>query len=515
MKNYFKKIIAIALIATFIFPLATPAFAQSAKVQMINENKMHYITLADSVINDTNIVVSAAKLLTATDTWLEVLGTATGSTVLGFKHAVKNATDPKTLLVCMLPLAAQYTGDMAQYHANNVIELCQAPITETSGREILESIRDMQYYRALCTSICAPIVKDYAEVANKSKAEKVRHLSQKFLDAAVLGTLDGFDNWSKAVNKLKFCVEKGYSLADSILEVVEIHFECKEAKQSKENWQKKIDIYNSISNTAYSKPANSTANTTNKVTASTTVKPVEKEISISDYTFYGTLSRGSESNAVKRLRAWLNVNTGSNLDTNSRIFDKAVEDQVREFQNTRGLSLDGIVGPSTHEKLVSNYKAMQQVPVNCYVTLRNAHGSKVMDCSFDMWKMNNGITILYDKFNNPLNTGHENQVFYITHADDGAFIIHSPFQNKALQISDGNPAPYTPITVYDSSIADKNWTQCIRWYFEMTNSGCVRIVNVATQTAIDLNSNVHQNNNQFISYPINNTAAQDMAVDKV
>lgn len=375
----------------------------------------------------------------------------------------------------------------------------------------------MIYYRTLTSTLCQMYIDDYASVANASKAVKYQHLSQKFLDGAFNGALSGFGtDWGRLVEIMKTAIEHGTSTGDAILAILKYHNASKVAQDMENDCQKNIDKYNSLPDSF-----DSTQNTSpscipsSNSSINTVSQKQETAISNDNYEYFVTLKSGMYHRAVPRLRTWLNLTTGSNLNTTSWKFDNAVLQAVKKFQKTRGLTVDGIVGWNTHYKLLNCYQAMQKVPMNCYVTIRNAQGNKVLDCSADMWGMNHGITILYDKFTNPINTCHYNQVFLITYSSDGALILKSPFQHKVLEISDGNTNLSFPITVYDDATADKNWTTWMRWFVEPDAYGNIRFVNVCTGTAIDLQDNCYQNNTLFTSYSINNTLAQSFIVERV
>jgi hypothetical protein len=75
-----------------------------------------------------------------------------------------------------------------------------------------------------------------------------------------------------------------------------------------------------------------------------------------------TLSQGSEGDAVARLQALLNVATGAGLDEDG-IFGPLTEAAVRDFQASRHLIVDGIVGPQTWTALVSSPAGFPEVIV--------------------------------------------------------------------------------------------------------------------------------------------------------
>lgn len=76
-----------------------------------------------------------------------------------------------------------------------------------------------------------------------------------------------------------------------------------------------------------------------------------------------TIKRGSRGEEVKLLQQKLNVIVDG-------IFGSITEEAVKEFQKTNGLSVDGIVGPKTWEKLgvTNNKRNITEIIVHCSAT---------------------------------------------------------------------------------------------------------------------------------------------------
>ena len=73
-------------------------------------------------------------------------------------------------------------------------------------------------------------------------------------------------------------------------------------------------------------------------------------LNVDDEKNFPTLRRGSQGDEVEELQALLNAKYGANLDVGS-IFGAKTEAAVKAFQQAKGLTADGIVGPKTRAAL--------------------------------------------------------------------------------------------------------------------------------------------------------------------
>lgn len=96
-----------------------------------------------------------------------------------------------------------------------------------------------------------------------------------------------------------------------------------------------------------------------------------------------TLKKGSKGADVKVLQSKLNL-------IQDGIFGPITEEAVKEFQKTAGLTVDGIVGPKTWDKLgiTSNKRNIKEIIVHCSAT---PEGKDYTTKDIDRWHKQRGF----------------------------------------------------------------------------------------------------------------------------
>lgn len=97
-----------------------------------------------------------------------------------------------------------------------------------------------------------------------------------------------------------------------------------------------------------------------------------------------TLKRGSKGNDVKTLQSKLNLIADG-------IFGPLTEEAVMEFQESNGLTVDGIVGPKTWAKLgiTQNSRYINEIIVHCSAT---AEGKDFTVADIKRWHLARGFS---------------------------------------------------------------------------------------------------------------------------
>lgn len=226
----------------------TEVSLNSAKIQFIEKNKTEFIKQAKDVQSYTNQILEITGMIIGTDAWFQNLGIVTGSATLAFATAVETmATDYDNILNAATILMMCYHSDQAQFHSKELIRLLNYPITEQSGKQILQHWKDMIYCRQVVAGLSADYVDAYAKLGNASKAQRAFYFTDKYLDGAFSGALSGFNkDWGVLVNSMKTALEHGTDTLSAIKDIFQFHQSTRTANDLSRQCDEIIKKYNSL-----------------------------------------------------------------------------------------------------------------------------------------------------------------------------------------------------------------------------------------------------------------------------
>lgn len=220
---------------------------ESAKIQFIQNNKAEFTKQAKDVQNYTDQILEITRMIIGTDAWFRNLGIFTGSATTAFATSIKNmSTDADNILSASTLLMMQSCADQAKYHSKELIKLLDKPITEQSGKQIMQHWKNMVYYRQIVVELSGEYVDTYAKLGNVSKSQKALYFSQKYLEGAFGGALNGFDDWGILVKRLKTSLEHGTDTISAIKNIFQFHRSVENANKVKDRCDAIIQKYNAL-----------------------------------------------------------------------------------------------------------------------------------------------------------------------------------------------------------------------------------------------------------------------------
>lgn len=220
---------------------------ESAKIQFIQNNKAEFIKQAKDVQNYTDQILEITGMIIGTDAWFRNLGIFTGSATTAFATSVKNmATDYDNILASANILMMSSCADQAKYHSKELIKLLDKPISEQSSKQVMQHWKEMIYYRQIVAGLSSEYVNAYAKLGNVSKSERALYFSEKYLEGAFGGALNGFDDWGILVKRLKTSLEHGTNTLSAIYDIFQFHQSVENANKVKNQCDEVIQKYNAL-----------------------------------------------------------------------------------------------------------------------------------------------------------------------------------------------------------------------------------------------------------------------------
>lgn len=221
------------------------------------------------------------------------------------------------------------------------------------------------------------------------------------------------------------------------------------------------------------------------------------EISTSILSYVATYNPVSD---VKTAQKALNTVMNASLDVDG-IFGILTDSAVRKYQKSRGLTVDGKVGPLTWAFLMGEYQTHQNLKTDTnYLIFQYGSQNGVLDIPAEGIHENGTQLQLWTYVE-----GNQNQLFALKKNSDGSYRIYSKASNKALEVRNSSKDSGAQVAQWDY----ENGYACKDWFIRYDSStNAYEIINKNSLLALDLSNGTQQAGNKYQQWMRNNTAAQ-------
>lgn len=203
---------------------------------------------------------------------------------------------------------------------------------------------------------------------------------------------------------------------------------------------------------------------------------------------------------VRTLQQALNAVIGASLSVDGD-FGIKTHRAVCQYQQSRGLEVDGEVGSITWIFLMGEYQAKQNLQTGTnYLIGQAGTNNGVLDVPSENVNANGARIQIWSYVQ-----GNQNQLFYLQRNSDGSYRIYSKASGKALEVRDSSKAS-------GAQVAQWNYVDgypCKDWFIRYdSNTNAYEIINKNSLLALDLTGGTLQLGNTYQQYARNNTSSQ-------